>query len=148
EMARWMDDFWRGTLSARPMTRLFERLPTAGMPLPAFPVLPRTDIKETKDRYHIHVELPGLTRQEIDVRLEGDDLLVRGTKTEGKDRQAADYHLSERRFGHFERRIPLPHEIDRDAAEAEFHDGVLDVTLPKRADLIAKERKIEVRASK
>ncbi len=145
EMVRWVEDFWRSALSTRSAS-VFAPLQGTGFPMMmGTPGVPRADLKETADTFKVHVELPGLKPQDIDVRLEGDDLLIRGTKSDGSGQTQADYHLSERRFGQFERRIPLPHEIDREAAQAEFHDGVLNVTLPKRANGKTFERRIEVR---
>jgi HSP20 family protein len=145
EMARWVDDFWRGAFTGRPTPGLFTRMPTAGLPLTGIAALPRADLKETANGYQAQVELPGLKRQDIDVRLDGDDLLVRGVKADSSSRRDTDYHMCERRFGQFERRIPLPRDVDREACEADFHDGVLNIVLPKKTIAARGDRRIEVR---
>lgn len=145
EMARWMDDMWQGAISARAAPSLFMRTPTSGLPIAGIAGLPRADVREAADHFQVQVELPGLRLRDIDVRLDGDDLVVRGTKSEAERRKETDYRLSERRFGRFERRFTLSRDIDPDRTEAEFNDGVLNVTIPKRADRTPPERRIEVR---
>jgi HSP20 family protein len=126
DMLRWFDDMWRETGEAfRPLQRL-----GAMSPAPVFG-LPPADVKETDAAYVLSVELPGLKRENIDLAIDDDRLLLSGHKQEDRQEAGAAYRLSERRYGRFERSFPLPADVRRDAISADFHDGVLQVTLPR-----------------
>jgi len=132
DFGRWFDDVWRQTFGFQPMrTQPFGalgRLGTAGL----FG-LPPADLKETAAAHLLAIELPGLTRADIDVSLDGDTLVVSGHKSDETESAGARYRVSERRFGRFERIFPLPADVDRAKIEATFQDGVLKITLPKEA---------------
>ena len=88
-------------------------------------------------------ELPGLEEKDVEVLLEDGLLTLRGEKsstTEDRERQ-----FSERVYGRFERRIPLPSCIDEAAVEAGFHNGVLTVTLPKTEAAQAQVKRIPLK---
>ena len=107
--------------------------------------LPATDIKETDKAYLLDVELPGLTREDVDLSIEGDMLSICGHKAETRDDAGAAYRISERRFGRFERGFPLPADVERDKIAAEFRDGVLKITLPRNAEAAPHKSKIEIK---
>jgi HSP20 family protein len=126
DMLRWFDDMWLQTGAAfRPLQRM-----GAMTPSPVFG-LPPSDVKETEAAYVLSVELPGMKREDIDLAMDGDALLISGHKQEQRQEAGAAYRLSERRFGRFERSFPLPPDVRREAVSAEFHDGVLAITLPR-----------------
>lgn len=90
---------------------------------------PRVEVVSDDKGLKVTAELPGLEEKDVDLRLEKDALLISGeTKSETQD---AAKGYSERYYGRFERWIPLPFEVDEDAIEASFRNGVLNVTLPK-----------------
>jgi HSP20 family protein len=92
------------------------------------PWLPAADLSETDDAYLIEVDLPGVDRADIDVQVEGPDLVVTGkTKESLRERLLR----RGRRSGRFELRATLPGDIDPDRVEAHLSDGVLRVTAPK-----------------
>ena len=130
DLGRWFDDVWRQTFGFQPMrTQPFGalgRLGAAGL----FG-LPPADLKETATAHHLAIELPGLTRADIDVSVDGDTLVISGHKAEEAQNAGARYRVSERRFGRFERVFPLSADIDRSKIGASFEDGVLNITLPK-----------------
>jgi len=103
----------------------------------------RLDVRESADRYTVFAELPGLGKDDIPVEIDGDEVVIRAEtqRTEAKDGESWIY--AERRVGKVQRAIVLPQEIDRDSAEARFADGVLELTLPKKAPQSVK--RIEVR---
>jgi HSP20 family molecular chaperone IbpA len=144
EMARWFDDVWREAAS----NRAGYISTTRGLPDlaggTAFTGLPRADLKETDKDYRLHVELPGLKVADVQLELDGDALVVRGLKSDDHDAEAANFHITERRFGRVERRFALPRDVDHTAVKADFRDGVLNVTLPKDA-AAEQRRRIEVR---
>jgi len=128
---RFFDDFWsdRGFLD-----RPFD-----------FGFGPRTDLSESENEVAVKVELPGVSAKDVDISLEGNILNIRGEKKEEKEERKRDYYYTERQFGSFHRSIQLPSSVDPDKVEAKFKDGVLTVTVPKRAD--AKPKRIEVKTS-
>lgn len=90
------------------------------------------DAHEDDQQYTVKTELPGVKAENINVRQDGDYLLIEADipdeTTEKKDQR---WLIRERRSGHFSRRIQLPQTVDFDKAEAHYHDGVLTLTLPK-----------------
>lgn len=88
---------------------------------------PRTDIYETEGRYCIAMELPGITREEIALRIENDRLIVEHTTKENEETEPSIEH--EWSVGDFRREFFLAPEIDRTAIDATMRDGLLEVCL-------------------
>jgi HSP20 family protein len=80
------------------------------------------------------------------VSLSGDTLTIKGEKRDEREEKAKNYHLSERRYGSFQRSFTLPDGVDRDEIDASFAAGVLKLTLPTTAESVKQQRKIEVKA--
>ena len=106
----------------------------------------RSDVVETKNAIEVSIELPGMDMQDIEVNVSDDMLTIKGEKKVESQEEKKGYHLSERRYGSFQRVIGLPDGVDRDAATATFKNGVLSVTLPKRPEAKAQVRKIDIAA--
>ncbi|GAA1066777.1 Hsp20/alpha crystallin family protein [Streptomyces asiaticus] len=101
---------------------------------------PSADVSETDDAYQIEAGLPGVKREDVDIEMAGQELVISG---ELKERERADVlRRGTRRTGRFEYRALLPGEIDADSVRAALHDGVLSVEIPKVA--AAKPRHIEI----
>lgn len=146
EMNRWFDDLWRqatgfGMLPALRTSRPFAALSAA----PIFG-LPPTDVKETDKAYALCIEVPGMTRDEIEIQVRGDVLQISGHKSEEKDETNAAYRLSERRFGRFDRSFPIPLDVARGRIEAQVREGVLTVSLPKTGQAEPQSTRIEIRS--
>ncbi len=106
---------------------------------------PNADVVENDDAIRVMLELPGLRPDDIEVNLEQNVLTISGEKREVRDEGEEDrWHLSERRYGRFSRSFVLPKEVEPERIEANFENGVLDVTIPKSEKV--KPRRIEVRA--
>ena len=103
----------------------------------------RVDVRESADRYTVFAELPGLTRDGINVQVEGDEVVISAETRRDEAKEGESWIYAERRVGKVQRSIVLPQEIDRDNAAARFADGVLELTLPKKAPAAVK--RIEVR---
>ena len=102
---------------------------------------PRIDIHEAGDDLEITAELPGVAPNDVDLRIEGDLLTIRGEKRrERKDEQA---HVVERSYGAFSRSIQLPFQPDPDQVRADFEHGVLKVKVPRQGQQ-EKSRRIEI----
>jgi HSP20 family protein len=106
---------------------------------------PKVDLNESEQALTVSAELPGLSESDIDVSLTKDGLLVKGEKKEETEEKKEGYHRLERRYGSFQRLIPIPFEIDQDKVEATFKNGVLRVTLPKTEAAIEEAKKIEIK---
>ena len=99
--------------------------------------VPLADVYEAADRVFFCLELPGVDQKDIEVRLEGDELLVQGERRMGREEDGEQYHRVERSYGKFGRRFPLPSNVDRGSVAAVYRDGVLQVTL-RQANSAAK----------
>jgi HSP20 family protein len=105
------------------------------------------DAHEDDKQYTVTTELPGVKPENINVRQDGDYLLIEANFQEEnnqQDEQSKRWLVRERRSGHFSRRIRLPQNVDFSKAEANYHDGVLTLTLPKSEQ--AQPRQIPVKA--
>ncbi|WP_341820204.1 Hsp20/alpha crystallin family protein [Wolbachia endosymbiont (group A) of Cydia strobilella] len=101
-------------------------------------LLPACDFYETKESYCLSLELPGISKENIDISMSGDNLVVKGEKTcdnESKDKQ---FYHRERYYGSFYRSIQLPVNVEQDKVSANFSYGVLHVTIPKSEKHIKK----------
>jgi HSP20 family protein len=108
--------------------------------------VPRFDVKETKDAYVFKADLPGVREEDVEVSMSGNRLTVTG-KRESESREGDEtYYTSERSYGAFSRSFTLPDGVDGEKIRAEMKDGVLAVTVPKKAEMQAK--KIPISATK
>lgn len=106
---------------------------------------PKLDVSETDAEVHITAELPGMAESDIDVELTDESLKIRGEKKDERETKEHNFHRMERTFGMFERVIPLPAKVNREAVAATFKNGVLNVTLPKLEPTVS-HQKIAVQA--
>lgn len=100
------------------------------------------DLYEDNDAIHVRVEVPGLSLNDLDVRVAGDQLIIEGNKQLKREEMKDQFYLMECAYGHFSRVIPLPCKVKDREAKASYKHGVLNVTLPKSND--AKKIKILV----
>lgn len=105
---------------------------------------PALDVEETDDGFTLHVELPGVPADNVDVSIEENVLTVSGTRDFYAEKNADEFRRVERRFGTFHRAVRLPDRVDPDGIKAGFKDGLLTVSVPKAES--AKPRRIEVKA--
>ena len=123
--------------------RTFKDLETL-FPGPARSASPAVDIEEKDKEYELTAEVPGMDEKEIEIHVANGVLTIKGKKEERTEEKKKDYVFSERRFGSFERRMPLPEGIDPDRITATMKKGVLVLTLPKTAEAQKPQKKIEV----
>ena len=104
---------------------------------------PSVDIYETENHALVlKAELPDVSREDIDLRVENNTLTITGQKKMAKDVKEEQYHRVERTYGNFTRTFTLPPTVDAGRIGADFKNGVLTVTLPLREE--AKPRQIQV----
>jgi HSP20 family protein len=100
------------------------------------------DVYEDAGSVVLKAELPGMTKDEIHVEITGEMITISGEKKKEEDVKKDDYHRMERSFGSFRRTISLPAEVQSAKAKARFHDGMLEIKVPKTKE--AKEKRIKV----
>lgn len=114
----------------------------ARAPSAAAPAL-RVDVKETPEAYTLSADLPGVKKEDIHIEVESNVVTLSAeTRREAEAKDGEKWLRVERAFGKAVRRLALPQEVDEARAEARFADGVLALTLPKKAP--AATRRIEV----
>lgn len=104
---------------------------------------PSVDIYENKDQIVLEAELPGMNREDFDLSVENNVITLRGERHFEKKDDSDNYHRVERAYGSFTRSFTLPQTVAAEGANAEYRNGVLRVTLPKREE--TKARRIEVK---
>jgi HSP20 family protein len=104
---------------------------------------PNVDIYENKDQIVIEAELPGMNREDFDLSVENNVLTLYGERRFEKKDEGDNYHRVERSYGSFSRSFTLPQSVSAEGANAEFRNGVLRVSLPKREEV--KARKIQIK---
>ena len=127
----------------REMDRLFEGTDT-GVQNGAGQWLPPMDVVETKDEILCQIEVPGLSREDLDINIEGNLVTIRGEKKfeVGNDEKDSGYRHFERRYGRFERSFTMPRTVDTDRVSARHENGVLTIVLPKAEQ--ARPRKVAI----
>jgi HSP20 family protein len=144
-MSCWYEDVLRQTTGFGAVRPLRTARPMAGAAAATVMGGPPLDLKELQDAYRVDVEVPGVNHDDIHLSLKDGLLIVCGHKTEAVDEGA--YQISERRYGRFERAVPVPDQADSSRIDAQLGKGLLTIILPKKAGAIKPPAKIEVRAS-
>jgi len=106
---------------------------------------PRVDIYEQGNELVITADLPGMKKEDVTVELDQGDLVIRGEHKAESEVREEDYYRMERSFGSFYRRIPMPADLQAEQIAARYHDGVLEVRVPKPAGEQAKASSIPIR---
>lgn len=128
-LGRWMDEFFRD----------FET------PFISWESLGRTDIYEDDGTLVYETELPGVRKEEIEIRAEDNRLIISGEVKRDERVKEENYLRIGRRYGRFQRTLPLPEEIDDPKKiQAKFEHGILKVTVPLKESL-KKEKVVEIK---
>jgi HSP20 family protein len=106
---------------------------------------PAVDLFEDKDNLVVKAELPGMTKDQIDISLHQGSLLISGERKSESQGDESETSRSERFFGRFQRALELPKPVDANRVTASYKDGILTVTLPKTEE--SKPKQITVKAS-
>jgi HSP20 family protein len=121
------------------MGRLFTE-PSGGRPW-----VPPVDIVENENELVVKADIPDMKFEDIDVRMENGTLTLRGERKFEKKSENGGYHRIERSYGTFERSFTLPDSVDAEHVKADYKNGSLTVTLPKKE--LAKPRQVKVEVS-
>ncbi|MFQ5532316.1 MAG: Hsp20/alpha crystallin family protein [Candidatus Methylomirabilales bacterium] len=106
---------------------------------------PAVDIYETADSVVLNAELPGLSKDDIDIQVRDNVLTLKGERRLEREVKQENYLRVERAYGSFQRAFTLPASIQADKIRAVFKNGVLEVSIPKVAEAKPKQIKIEVK---
>lgn len=106
---------------------------------------PAMDVKEDAEAYTVHLEVPGVPRDKIDISLQDGALVIRGSREQSVEKTEGQYRRVERSYGNFSRSLSLPRAVDASKVSADLNEGVLTVRLPKAEE--AKPRQISIGAT-
>jgi len=106
---------------------------------------PVLDMVETKEAVEVRAELPGISKDDLDITVTGDMLTIKGEKKSGREEKESNYHLVERSYGLFQRSVSIPSYVDTEKVSAQFKDGVLTVRLAKKEEVKGKSVKVDVK---
>jgi len=110
------------------------------------PWTPSVDIYETENELVLKADLPDVDLKDIDVRVENQTLTISGERTFEKNDSTKGYHRIERNYGSFVRSFAVPTTFDTENIKADFKNGVLSVTLPKKEAAKPRQVKVEVKS--
>src|SRR5579875_1398085 len=122
----------------------FARPEGEGDQLAAGNFVPAVDVYEDPQKLVLKVEVPGIKPEDLDIRVEGRVLTVRGERKWDSEQKEENYHRIERRYGSFVRSFTLPATVDTENIQAQSEHGVLELTLNKKPE--AKPKQITVKA--
>ncbi len=149
-LTRWpnnQDSFWGLSKLQRDIDRMFDNFISPELSLTqnsdAMPTFnPACDIEETDSHYLVSFDVPGIAKENIKIELVDGTLTVTGERRVEKDQKKASQHLIERSYGQFRRSFSLPSQVDTENVEANYHEGVLTISIAKAES--AKPRQIKI----
>jgi len=107
--------------------------------------IPRSDIEEQEDQYRIHLDLPGMKKEQIRVTVDNGILQISGERSTEKEEKSKGYRRRERTFGTFERSFRLPEAVDAAKIASTYESGVLTVEIPKSEEALPRQIEVKVR---
>src|SRR6478735_1254047 len=137
---RYSNDPFQGFQALQDSMDRFFSTPTTNRPW-----VPAVDIRETENELVLKADIPGMKFEDIDVRLENGTLTLRGERKFEATKDEGGWHRVERSYGSFERVFTLPETVNPEGVTADYKNGTLTVTLPKKE--IAKPRQVKVQIS-
>ena len=135
---------WQNRLfgSFEGMHDLVGRVFSEGNDAPRF--LPRMDVVETESHFEVQFDLPGMSADDVDIEVHKGQLTISGSREIERDEEQATYHRLERHQGAFERVLSLPKDVDSESIAADYHEGVLTVSIPKIEQVLPKKIDVKV----
>ena len=106
--------------------------------------MPQVEVVERDNQLIVRADLPGMTKDDISVDVEGNSLVIRGERKTERQENEEGYYRSERSYGSFYRQIPLPSGVNAEEASAEFRNGVLEITMPAPKKTEEARRTLEI----
>lgn len=109
------------------------------------PWVPAVDIKETENELILIADVPGMEMKDIDLSLENGTLTLRGERKFERAKDEGGWHRLERSYGTFERVFTIPETVNTEAVKADYKNGTLTITLPKKE--VAKPKQVKIQVS-
>jgi HSP20 family protein len=106
---------------------------------------PQVEVLQRDNELMIRADLPGMTKDDVKVDIANNAVVIRGERKSQREENEKGYYRSERSYGSFYRRIPLPSGVNADEANADFRNGVLEITMPATHTAEEKQRQIEIK---
>jgi len=106
--------------------------------------IPSVDILEKEGNIVLRAELPGMNEKEIELKVEGDTLILKGERKMESEDKKSNYHRIERSYGSFTRSFRLPDTVDSEKIDADYKNGVLTITIPKKSEVKPREIPVKV----
>jgi len=106
--------------------------------------MPLADIAEDNNNYSIHIDLPGINKEDVKISFANGELSISGERKQEKESKNSKYHRIERSYGKYFRSFRLPENIEEDKIKADFKDGALMISIPKSEKARPKEIQINV----
>lgn len=108
---------------------------------------PTLDIGASDKDYTISVELPGVDEKDVQLELTNDSLKIKGEKKQQKEEKEKNYYRMERSYGSFQRVLSLPEDVDKDNIKAVYKNGIMNITIPRKAAPKSEIRQIEIKTN-
>ena len=142
-LTRW-DPFRDLVSMRRAMDRLMESSLTEDGDVTSEWGLP-LDVVEDENQYVVKASLPGVKADDLDITFNKGSLTIRGEIKDESETTQGQYHLRERRYGTFSRTITLPTTVKAEDIQADYHDGILELKMPKSEEV--KPKRIQIQSS-
>lgn len=107
---------------------------------------PELNVSSDEESYHISLEAPGLEKDDIDIKIQDNRLVISGQKDDSSEDKDRHYYRIERRYGAFQRVLALPEDVNQQDISANMKNGVLNIHMPRSASAHTEGRKVAIRA--
>ena len=107
---------------------------------------PKVDLSAEEKQYLLTVEIPGVSEKDVTVDISNNTMTIKGEKKQEKEEKDKNYYRIERSYGSFQRVLSLPDDVDQDTIKASFKNGVLSITMPRKALPAGEVKKVEITA--
>ena len=144
-IVRW-EPFRELSTLRREMDRLFDSFTGRNAEREDVVMAPSVDVIETAEEITVKADIPGIDEKDLSVTLSESNLIIKGEKKSEKEEKDKHFHRVERRFGSFERVIPIPVSVDPEKITADYRNGVMEIHLPKTPE--AKPKVIPIKVAK
>lgn len=107
---------------------------------------PKVDLSGADQEYQLTVEIPGVSEKDVSVDISNNVMTIKGEKKLEKEEKEKNYYRIERSYGSFQRVLSLPEDVDQDGIKASFNNGVLTITMPRKALPKGEVKQVEITA--
>ena len=106
---------------------------------------PLVDIEESKDKFTVKADIPGMKKEDIKISMQNHMLILSGERKEEREEKKKNYVMKEMGYGSFYRSINVPYAVNPKGIKASYNNGILNVSIPKTKELRTTEAKIEIK---